>query len=554
MQVFLIALCALLAAGLGACAVMLLRRGRPHDSEKPVEGLEEARVTIAALDKALAVEKERANRCAALEQEVEARTRELSSAQRRVAEVERDLAVGNEARTGVQRASDGLRERVATLDAQLAESDAERVRLKVSDSEKGAQLAERDATLVAERETSLALSEQLREASDRAVRVETDLARTQQTLANERTQNDEKLNLLTDAQDTLTNQFSVLANQLMSQHGETFAKQNKEQIDGLLEPMRVKMVELQQGLQAAQVESAKERAALGEQIKGLTAVGATMTSETTNLVRALKGKSQTQGAWGEMVLATLLEKSGLRAGEEYHKQVSHQSDEGRRLRPDVIVNLPGGQNIVLDSKVSLVAFEAHVNSEADEQRELHLRKHVESVRNHIKLLGDKEYQQLNGGGLDYVVMFVPIEGAWSVAVNEEPDLILFAAEYNVTVATPTTLMMSLRTVNSIWKIERRNANAEVIADRAGKLYAKFVSFLRDFEQVGSRLTQATESYQGAFGKLSSGPGNLVWQVETLKALGAKTSKAIPAALLGDDSSDEEDESSDDDQEGNEKAA
>ncbi|MES1158831.1 MAG: DNA recombination protein RmuC [Terricaulis silvestris] len=553
MQIFLIALCTLLAAGLGACAVMLLRRGRPH-SEKPIEGLEQARATIAALDKALAVEKERASRCAALEQELETRTRELSGAQQRVAEVERDLAVGNEARTALDRASDGLSERVAILEAQLAESDAERVRLKVSDSEKGAQLAERDATLVAERETSSALSEQLREASGRSARVETELARTQQMLVNERMQSDEKLKLLTNAQDTLTNQFSVLANQLMSRHGETFAKQNKEQIDGLLEPMRVKMMELQQGLQAAQVESAKERAALGEQIKGLTAVSATMTSETTNLVRALKGKSQTQGAWGEMVLATLLEKSGLRAGEEYHKQVSQQNEEGRRLRPDVIVNLPGGQNIVLDSKVSLVAFEAHVNSEVDEQRETHLRKHVESVRAHIKLLGDKEYQQLNGGGLDYVVMFVPIEGAWSVAVNEAPDLILFAAEHNVTVATPTTLMMSLRTVNSIWKIERRNANAELIADRAGKLYTKLVSFLKDFEQIGSRLVQATESYQGAFSKLSSGPGNLVWQVETLKGLGARTSKTIPAALLGDDSGDEEGVSSDDHQQDNEEAA
>jgi DNA anti-recombination protein RmuC len=374
MQIFLIVLCALLAAGLGASIVVLSRRGRSDNSGKHVEDMEEARATIAALDKAFAVEKERASRCAALEQELEKRTCELSGAQQRVAEVERALAVGSEARTGLQRASDGLSERVATLEARLAASDAEGVRLKVSDSEKGAQLAERDATLVAEREISLALSEQLRDASDRAARVETELARTQQTLANERKQNDEKLKLLTDAQDTLTNQFSVLANQLMSQHGETFAKQNKEQIDGLLEPMRVKMVELQQGLQAAQVENAKERAALGEQIKGLTAVSATMTSETTNLVRALKGKSQTQGAWGEMVLATLLEKSGLRPGEEYHKQVSQQNEEGRRLRPDVIVNLPGGQNIVLDSKVSLVAFEAHVNSEADEEREVHLRK------------------------------------------------------------------------------------------------------------------------------------------------------------------------------------
>jgi DNA recombination protein RmuC len=551
MQIFVIALTALLAAGLGACIVLLLRRRQPTLNATQLEELDAARARIATLDKELAVEKERTSRCATLERELETCTLELSNARRAGSDTERDLAVTNEARSGLQRDADGLGERVKILEQQLTSVDAERIQLKLSDTEKATQLAERDAALIAEREAAASLMSQLRQSSERAADIATELARVQESLAHERKENDEKLKLVTEAQESLTNQFKVLSNGLMSQHGETFAKQNKEQIEALLEPLRTKMQEFQQGLQNAHTESAKERTALSEQIKSLAAVSATMTSETTNLTRALKGKSQTQGAWGEMVLSTLLEKSGLREGEEYHKQTSHQNEEGRRLRPDVIVNLPGGDNVVIDSKVSLLSFEAHVNAETDEERTLQLQKHVDSLRTHIRALSGKEYQALGQGGLDYVVMFVPIEGAWSVAVSEEPHLILFAAECNVAVATPTTLMMSLRTVHSIWRVERRNTNAEAIADRAGKLYSKFVSFVSDFTQIGTRLGQANQSYQDALSKLSMGPGNVVRQIETLKEMGAKTTKAIPIALLGDDSAEADDS---DDGEGSDEGA
>lgn len=539
MQIVTYILIAALAAALGACIVLLRKRtpGATPAQQDPAmaEAVSAARQECARLETELAVERERAGRVPALERTLATRETELAEANTARGHAERDLAVAVEARTRTEVDMAALAARAALLVTQLSASDAERVALKVADSEKGVQVSERDAAIAATRKTLVKAEDDLREMTARHAEAATELATLRETLDQERRAADEKLKLLSDAQDTLTNQFKVLANNMMTQHGEAFSKQNKEQIEGLLVPLRDRIKDFEQGLQNAHAESLKDRAALGSEIKRLTAVSATMTAETTNLTRALKGKTQTQGAWGEMVLATVLEKSGLREGEEYHTQRTHRDEEGRRLRPDVIVNLPGGDHVVLDSKVSLVAFEAHINAETEEERALALRRHVESVRAHIKKLSGKEYQAISAGGLDYVMMFIPIEGAWAAAVNEDPELTLLAAESNVTIATPTTLMMALRTVHSVWRVERRNANAEAIAERAGKLYAKFVGFLHDFAQIGDRLTQASDSYQGAMSKLRGGSGNLIWQIETLKQMGAKTTKAIPTALLGEGS-------------------
>jgi DNA recombination protein RmuC len=256
-----------------------------------------------------------------------------------------------------------------------------------------------------------------------------------------------------------------------------------------------------------------------------------MTSETSNLTRALKGKAQTQGAWGEMILATILEKSGLRKGEEYFSQTSHTTDDGQRLRPDVLVNLPGGQRIVIDAKVSLNAFEAHVNAGSDDDRDTYLQRHIASIRTHIKTLGDKAYQVHTNGGVDYVIMFVPIEGALAVALQEAPDLTSEALVRNVNIATPTTLMIALRTAASVWQVERRNQNAEAIAARAGQLYDKFVGFTDDMGALGKKLEQAQSSYSDAMSKLTTGTGNLLRQVDMLKTLGAKVGKMLPSNLL-----------------------
>lgn len=361
--------------------------------------------------------------------------------------------------------------------------------------------------------------------------VEANLASLSEALQQERRQSEEKLNLLRQARDDMTKEFKVLAAAVMREHGETFSKQNREQIDIILAPLREKLTEFQVGLTTAHSESLKERATLGEQIKQLSAASAIMTSETSNLTRALKGKAQTQGAWGEMILATILEKSGLRQGEEYFTQASHTIENGQRLRPDVIVTLPGGQRIVIDAKVSLTAFEAHVNAENDEDRAAHLQRHLTSMRAHIRTLGDKGYQVHTDGGVDYVIMFVPIEGALAVALQEAPDMTSEAIAQNVSIATPTTLMIALRTAASVWQAERRNKNAEAIATRAGQLYDKLVGFIDDMRGLGKRLEQAQSSYVDAMGKLTTGSGNLLRQADILKNLGAKTSKALPSHLL-----------------------
>lgn len=260
-----------------------------------------------------------------------------------------------------------------------------------------------------------------------------------------------------------------------------------------------------------------------------------MSTETKALTRALKGKSQTQGAWGEMVLARILEQSGLREGEEYVTQESHATEDGGRLRPDVVVNLPEGRRIVIDSKVSLTAFEEHVNAEEEAVRAGALARHVASLRGHVRGLGEKAYQtNVAGAGLDYVIMFVPIEGAFAAALGEDPDLTGFAAEKNVAILTPTTLMLALRTIANVWQVDRRNRNAEKIAERAGLLYDKFAGFVDDLQKIGGRIQDTRVAWDRAMGKLAQGNGNLLRQVEQLKTLGARTTKALPTDLADDD--------------------
>ncbi len=259
-----------------------------------------------------------------------------------------------------------------------------------------------------------------------------------------------------------------------------------------------------------------------------------MSSETSSLTRALKGDSQAQGAWGEMILSTIPERSGLTEGVEYVTQDSHTMDDGGRLRPDVIVNLPGGpgkKRMIIDAKVSLTAFEARVSAGTEPERERCLTDHVRSLRTHITSLGAKVYTRIGDGSLDYVIMFVPIEGALAAALQQDPEITSFAIKQNVTIATPTTLMIVLRTIQNLWRVENRNANAEDIANRAGALYDKFVGFVTDMEGIGKGLNAARTSYDNAFGKLSTGGGNLVGQSEKLKKLGARSGKTLPAALL-----------------------
>jgi len=379
----------------------------------------------------------------------------------------------------------------------------------------------------------LRLEAGLRQGRDLLDAARSENARLQETLAQERRQTDAKLALLTEARARMGNEFKALAEEIMARHGDSFSRQNKEQIDGILAPLRDKMAEFQQGLQAAHIESMKDRTTLAEQIRSLTASSAAMSTETQNLTRALKGEAQVQGAWGEMILSTILEKSGLREGEEYLAQESHTAEDGTRLRTDVIVNLPGGEKIIIDSKVSLNAFKDFANAALEPERAAALQRHLASMRGHIRTLGGKDYQIAAGSRLDYVLMFVPIEGALAAAVQADPELTSLAAEVNVAIATPTTLMIALRTVANVWKVERRNKNAEAIAARAGLLYDKFCGFAGDLMNLGRHLSQTRTAFDEAMNKLSVGKGSLVTQAEHLKALGAKTSKALPDALLAE---------------------
>ena len=509
------------------------------DAEKDAAAAREA------LEAAQAALAEMRSRIGELQGEARDRAVREDELTRGKADLESRLAAREEALARVEAATDDLRRRlVAALEsADAARALGDELRRERADLE--GQLAARAEALSRTEAVAADLRERLeterrslteaRARIDAETKAHADLrirhAALRETLDQERSQAAERLALMADAKERLTTEFKLLADEMLKRHGEAFAKQNREQVDSLLEPLRGRIVEFQQGLQASQTESAKERAALAEQIRTLGETSARMTQETLNLTRALKGKAQTQGAWGEMILSTILERSGLRNGEEYVTQESRTAEDGTRLRPDVVVRLPGGQSVVIDSKVSLTAFEAYVNAEADHDRVSHLTRHVTSVRTHVRSLGGKGYHQVTEGVLDYVVMFVPIEGALAAALQEDPGLTGFAAEQGVAIATPSTLMAMLRTVANVWHVERRNRNADEIAERAGKLFDKFVGFVADMQQLGSRLDGAQKCWTDAMGKLQSGRGNLVRQVEMLREMGARTNKSLPSELL-----------------------
>jgi DNA recombination protein RmuC len=461
----------------------------------------------------------------------------------RIVELETDLSGAKDANADLELRLAVEREkasRIPNLEREVEEKATQLGTLSELKAAAEVQVAEKTALLIGKTDAEAKLSDRL---SNRTLELESAqrnvaetrarLAALQEALDQERKQADEKIALLREAKEQMTAEFQLLAGNIMKLNSESFSKQNKEQIEAIITPFKERLVEFQQGVKDARTESLKDHATLVEHIRQLTDSSAKMTTETSSLTRALRGEAQTQGAWGEMILASILEKSGLREGEEYTAQQSQSTGDGQKVRPDVVVNLPGGQRIVIDSKLSLVAFDAYVNAATDAERKEAVARHMSSLRSHIKTLASKEYHAVAGSQIDYVIMFVPIEGALAVAIKEDPGLTAFAVENSVAIATPTTLMIALRTVANVWQVERRNRNAEAIASRAGRLYDKLCGFVEDMKALGGRLTQARTSYDDAIGKLSSGAGNLVQQVEQLKKLGAKTSKSLPRDMLDD---------------------
>lgn len=335
---------------------------------------------------------------------------------------------------------------------------------------------------------------------------------------------------LRQAKEEMRLAFSENAGALMASHSETFKAQNKEQIETILAPLKNDIDAFKRSLTDAHEKSAAQHGSLKEQLEQLGRQSAAVSKEAENLTRALKGDVQMQGAWGEMIVDTILSRLGLRDGVEYSRQESFSSEDGR-ARTDYIVNLPSGERLIVDSKVSLVDFEAYVSETDDEIRRARLAAHARSMRAHMKGLASKEYQSRVGTRLDFVIMFVPIEAALGAALSFDEMLSLDALDNKVAIATPTTLTTQLKTVAAMWRVERQHRNAEEIAARAGALYDKFAGFVADLEDIGARLGQSQKSYEKALGKLSGGKGSLLRQAEMLKALGATTSKTLPKPLL-----------------------
>lgn len=335
---------------------------------------------------------------------------------------------------------------------------------------------------------------------------------------------------LKQAKEEMRLAFNEDAGKLMKSHSEAFKAQNREQIDALLSPLKKDIDDFKRSLGDAHVETSKQHGSLKQQIEQLAQQSAAMSKEAENLTRALKGDVQMQGAWGEMIVDTILSRLGMREGVEYSRQENFTGEDGR-ARTDYIVNLPTGERLIIDSKVSLVDFEAFVNETCEAARAERLGAHARSLRNHMKGLASKEYQTRVGTRLDFVIMFVPIEAALGAALKADEALTLDALDNKVAIATPTTLTTQLKTVAAMWRVERQHRNAEEIAARAGVLYDKFVGFAGDMQAIGVRLGQLDGAYQEAMKKLTGGAGNLVRQTELLKALGAATAKALPKPLL-----------------------
>lgn len=399
----------------------------------------------------------------------------------------------------------------AGLEGQLAERDR--------------RIADLDHQVRVERERGADLLDRER---DKSADLLAEVSALRARLTEQQRQSEENLARFLSARQQMTDEFKAIAGDVLKSHSETFSRQNREQVDTLLKPLNDKIVEFQG-------ELLRDRSAMGEQIKALAASNLQITAEANNLTRALKGNSQTQGAWGEMILSTILERSGLREGEQFITQQSHAGEDGARVRTDVEVLMPNNDRLVIDSKVSLTAFAAFTSSD-EEDRPIHLQAHINSLRTHIRTLGDKSYQRHAGSKMDYVMMFVPIESALATAIQQDPGLVEFGMSRGVMLTTPTTLMTVLRTVRNVWDIEKRHQNAEEIAARAGSLYDKVVGFLATMDKVGASLDRAQQGFADARGQLSTGKGSVVRQVEMLRELGARSAKALPQGW--DSSSDE----------------
>lgn len=406
----------------------------------------------------------------------------------------------------------------ATLNERIAQSELQKNELE-------AKLSERDTRI----------EELNHEISD----LQSTITKLSVTLEKEQQVATEKLAFLEDTKTKLANEFQVLANQIFEEKGKSFSEKSRTTLDEILKPVQSELKSFRDRIETVHKEDVEARGSLKEQLLSLQNLNKQMNEEARNLTRALKGDKKMQGDWGELILETVLEQSGLRKGKEYSTQGGFRDASGNLRKPDVIINLPDGKHMVIDSKVSLVAYNEFMRAEDDLQREQALAAHVQSVRSHIDELSSKDYSSLIGlKSPDFVFMFMPIEAAFMAAFQKDEKLFSKAFERHIVVVTPSTLLATLRTVENIWRYERQNENARRIADKAGAVYDKLRGFLEDFEKIGNQLKTVQRSYDGALTKLTHGQGNLVRQAEGFVELGVKVKKQLPKSIIDEASLEE----------------
>jgi DNA recombination protein RmuC len=430
----------------------------------------------------------------------------------------------------------GLEDQLEKVRDLLTTTKDELTELKESTSRESSRL---EAELTAERE---AMGHVRQEAADlrraretlgsQVVALSNELTELRTRTEEERQHADEKVQMLLEAKEALTNQFKSLASDILEEKSKRFAEQNQTSIGQLLEPLKTQLTEFKGKVEEVYLQEGKDRSALSEQVRNLVSLNQTLSQDAKNLTLALKGQAKTQGNWGELILERVLEASGLRKDHEYKVQDSQTREDGTRAQPDVVIELPEDRKLVVDAKVSLVAYDRYVSADTDDERAVAIREHLNSVRAHIKGLSEKQYHALYGlQSLDFVLAFVPVEPAFMLAVTNDNELFMDAWQRNVLLVSPSTLLFVVRTVAHLWRQEAQSRNAQVIAKRGAELYDKLSGFVTDLQKVGDRLRMAKEAFDDAQGKLSTGKGNAIRQAEMLRDLGVKPAKELPPALV-----------------------
>lgn len=470
----------------------------------------------------------------ALREELDARDRQLRDSEQVRALHEQEVEhlqtalEEQKARSGqLEHSIEHWRQQSAALENRLAALASE----LTAKQDRVAQLASESSQYQQRAET---LSEELGQ-------LKVELREQQVTLDKERRSASEKLELLEKNRDALKQEFENLANRIFEQKSERFSQQSKTSLDSLLNPFRDQLQDFRKRVEDVYTTETRDRQALRSEIKSLQELNRQITEEAANLTRALKGDKKIQGNWGELILERVLERSGLRKGVEYETQGSYRDEDNQLLRPDVIVHLPDQRNLVIDSKVSLVAYQQWVTADQEEERAAALKQHVEAVRNHIRALSEKDYSQLNGlHSPDFVLLFMPIEPAFVAAFQQDENLFAEAFERKIIVVTPTTLLATLRTIENIWRYERQSQNARRIADRAGAVYDKLRVFVEAMEKLGSQLHTAQGTYDNAMNTLTRGRGNLISQANRFVELGVRVKKELPKSIVDQAEVDSED--------------